>query len=122
MSKSNKMKTFLKLVDDLKESLYVSIDMATWHGYIHMVTCRSMLGKILWLICIYSSSGFCAYMGVQNYFDFLTFPVTTTSRYINEKESLFPSVAICNANQFITNNSVEFLLRIIEEYGNIKYE
>ncbi len=122
MPKSNKMKTFLKLVDDLKESLFVSIDMATWHGYIHMVTCRSILGKILWLICIYSSSGFCAYMGVQNFFDFLTFPVTTTSRYINEKESLFPSVAICNANQFITNNSVEFLLRIIEVYANIKYE
>ncbi len=122
MLEAKKMKSLIKLVDDIRESLFVSIDMGTWHGYIHMVVCPSILGKILWSLCIICSTSFCMYMGVLNFLGYLEFPVTTTSRYINEKESIFPSVAICNANQFITNSSVEFLLRIIEEHVNIKYE
>jgi len=105
----------------IRESVFESMDMGTWHGYAHMIKAKNPLGQGLWFACIMTSTCLCFYMGLENIFSYLKFDVTTTTRYNSEKESVFPSVAICNSDPFITSDSFDFLITVIEDHSNISY-
>ncbi len=105
----------------IRDSIFESMDMGTWHGYAHMIKAKNPVGQGLWFACIMTSTGLCFYMGLENIFNYLNFDVTTTTRYNNEKESVFPSVAICNSDPFTTKESLDFLITVIEEHTNSTY-
>lgn len=64
--------------------------------------------KFLWLISTIFSSVFCSYLVINSVIEYFSYNVVTKTTFHLKVPSPFPSVAICNINQFMTNYSVEF--------------
>ena len=73
-----------------------------------------VITKILWIFFFLLASGFCAYFLFESIMHFLRFEVTTSVRYVYEKNATFPMITFCNKNSFTTNYAFELLNDIIK--------
>lgn len=65
--------------------------------------------RCMWYTSVLISTGICSYLVISSVLQYLDFEVITKVRVINEFESEFPRVLICNANEFTTNYSLNYL-------------
>ena len=56
--------------------------------------------KIMWLICLLISSGYCGFFVSKSIGDFLDYDVTTKTQIKYVNKILFPIVTICDLNAF----------------------
>lgn len=71
--------------------------------------------KLMWTFFTLVCTGFCLFLIEENVKNYLEFNVVTRVRIINEFPSDFPTISICNLNQFTTNYSVQFLKNFARE-------
>ena len=94
---------------------------STAHGIANIVKTERTSMKVIWLLSLLVSASFCFYLEQNAFLEYLNYPVTTKIRYINEKSSQFPAIAICNTNPFLTNYSIDTLVDFLEENSNFSY-
>ena len=68
------------------------------------------LGSFIWLIVFITSAFFNTYLIVKSFNQYNQHRVTTTVRYLTEKQSVLPTITICNINPF-TSSFAQNLLR-----------
>ena len=56
--------------------------------------------KIIWLVCLLTSSGYCGFFVSKSIGDFLDYDVTTKTQIKYVNKILFPIVSICDLNSF----------------------
>ena len=82
---------------------------STSHGLPNALRTPHMSMRVMWLLCFVVSTGVCSYLIIKSFLAYLDYEVITKVRVVNEFQSEFPRILICNLNQFTTNKSLEFL-------------
>lgn len=114
MESDKNKKFFQKLKETFKESILSS----NFHGIANVVKSSSFLLKLMWIIFIMISASFCVYMIVVNILSYLQYEVSTKTRLINEYESIFPTVTICNINFFTTNLATKSIEEFKQDFSD----
>jgi hypothetical protein len=94
-----------------KEILYNSIAQAI----LKIIDTPFIVLKIFLFIFVLISTAFSAYLVVQSFFAYFAYEVVTTTRTLSETPAPFPKITICNYNQFVTRDAIEFIKKINSE-------
>jgi hypothetical protein len=90
---------------------------STAHGLPKIVSRDNQLVKVFWLICFLASALTCVLTirsSVREYFNYET---VTKTEVVQEIPTLFPSVSICNENFFFSDDSIEYVNRLLIQNG-----
>lgn len=109
------------IIEQLKLSLKECILSSTTHGISNIYRSKSRLIQTMWLIMVMLSSGVCVYFIKISLSDYFSYSVTTETRIVNEHQSPFPVVTICNKNKFTSDESVDYLKYLIKEKNLIDF-
>jgi len=100
-------------IKEFKPILVENLKNSTIHGLPNFIRTNRKSLKILWSICFFISSGFCAYIVLESIVSYMNYGVVTTFRVFNEPTSEFPAIMLCNKNNFendfyeeLLNNSI----------------
>jgi hypothetical protein len=87
----------------------------TTTGHVIMLIIRSQYWpmKIIFILAWLIGLGLTLYLATNNILDYYKYDVTTQTRLIREQPMILPKVTICNADPFITNDSISFLANVI---------
>ncbi len=85
------------------------------HAIPNIVRNESYLIKIIWIIFLLGSTGYCAYLVYQSVMNYLSFDVVSLNRIYPKKEVQFPTVTICNVNPFTTSFSKQFMENLLND-------
>ena len=80
----------------------------TIHAIPNIFRTEYLVIRIIWILALLTSSGFCAYMVYGSINNYLQFGVITTIRVTSENPMIFPSITLCNANAFVTEESYSY--------------
>ena len=100
-----------KMHNLIRESMLSS----TSHGIPNILRAKYRIVKALWAFFFLVSSSICCFLVYKSVIEYLSYEVVTKIRYIKETTVDFPTITICNKNPFVTNHSVEFLIRLFKE-------
>jgi len=81
----------------------------TIHGFKNIKDAEYLFAKVLWIFCFIISASLCFYSIIAAIVGYLNFDVVTKIRSINEKQSTFPTVSICNQNIFTSKFAYNYL-------------
>ena len=65
--------------------------------------------KLIWLVVTILSSCACSVLIAQAIIEYLQYPVITTSRLLQEQQSVFPTVTICQVNPFSADYAMDLM-------------
>ena len=83
---------------------------STSHGLPNALRTTHLSMRIMWSMCFLVSTGACSYLIIKSILAFFEYEVITKVRVVNEFQSEFPRILICNLNQFTTVKAFEFLM------------
>ena len=89
---------------------------STLHGIPRLFKSKSILAKLMWMLCFVGSTSFCIYLIFIAVCDFFDYETVTDIVYGNEIPTPFPVKTICNKNQF--QNKIPLLKTIEDQYNN----
>ena len=72
--------------------------------------------RLFWVICLLGCSSLCAYLVLQTFLTYLSYPVFTTTTKVHEIPATFPKVTICNSMFAVTEYAYEIIKEINEEF------
>lgn len=84
-------------------------------GVPNLIKTKKIQIKILWLVSLILSSGFCFYLIIQSILDYSKFEVVTKIEILDQIPSSFPTISICNENSLLTNRSIELAQGILSK-------
>ena len=91
-------------------SLFLNfLEKTSIHGLVNIRVSVKLFHKIIWILLVTISFSFCLYMVITSCFNYAKFETLTTIREINELESLFPTIILCNRNTFTNAYSYNYL-------------
>ena len=82
-------------------------------GVPNIIRSKISVLKIAWFLMIIAFSSVCVFLIAESIVEYLHYPVTTTTRLLQEQQSVFPTVTICQINPF----STDFAAKLMEEAG-----
>ena len=87
-----------KILAELREKLkLIKID-----GLPNVFRSRYLVIQLFWIVILLISTSLCIRLITQSITEYFNYEVTSEYRLINEQQSIFPTVTICNFNQFTT--------------------
>jgi hypothetical protein len=78
--------------------------------------------RFIWALIFLIFSSLTCYIQVNNIISFYEYNVVSTIRVINEESSVFPAVAICNSNPFVTKFAENLTKDLVREFFQIDLE
>ena len=93
----------------LYEIFYQFFDITSINGFKNIIVANRKEIKIAWILVILISTSLCIYMVVGNCLNYLNYETKTVIREINEPQSTFPAVVLCNRNLFTNEYSYQYL-------------
>jgi hypothetical protein len=72
--------------------------------------------KVCWLVFILISTSGCVHLSLKNISSYLQFDVITNIKVLNDIPATFFTVTICNMNPIISNFSIEFSKKLMQEF------
>ena len=102
----------------IKEELKEASMTTTGHVIMLIIRSQYLLMKIILLLAWLIGFGITLYLITNNILDYYKYDVTTKTRVIREEPMIFPKVTICNADRFVTNDSISFLANVIRNDGS----
>ena len=105
-----------------KEKLCELLLASTSHGLPSAVRTKHTSMRVMWLVCFFLSTCVCSYVILTSLFQYLEFAVITKVRVVNEFQSEFPRVLICNANEFTTDYALQFLMDPAHKFSRLSAE
>ncbi len=106
---------------EIKSSIIDCLQSLTTHGIPNLFRSKSIFLKIIWFFLVIISFSASIYFIIQTLLEYTQFNVNTEVRLIDTDEIDFPSLVICNKNQFSSNKSFNYLKSRLNEFG-IQYE
>jgi hypothetical protein len=87
----------------------------TTTGHVIMLIIRSQYWpmKIIFFLAWLVGLGITLYLITNSILDYYKYDVTTQTRVIREQPMIFPKITICNADRFVTNDSISFLGNVL---------
>ena len=70
-----------------------------------MIRTRNLLMKIIWVLCILASLGYCSYTVIKSIINYMSYDTILQTRIIQEFPSDFPAVTFCDLKQARQNKS-----------------
>jgi hypothetical protein len=83
---------------------------STSHGLPNALRTPHISMRVMWSLCFLVSMSVCSYLIIKSVLAFFEYEVITKVRVVNEFQSEFPRILICNLNQFTTLKALEFLM------------
>ena len=83
---------------------YIKIDAA--HRLVEQL---HFMRKLFWLVALMVGSSLCMVLIVRAFNEYARYQVSTTYRLVGEPHAVFPSVSICNMNQFTSKYASQFV-------------
>ena len=80
----------------------------TLHAIPNIFRTKHLVIRVLWILAFTISTITCAYMVSDSINNYLQFGVITTIRVTSENPMIFPSITLCNANAFVTEESYSY--------------
>ena len=71
--------------------------------------------RLFWVVCLLGCSSLCAYLVLQTFLTYLSYPVFTTTTKVHEIPTAFPKITICNSMFAITEYAYEMIKEINEQ-------
>ena len=105
----NKHSSSIDSVGESKRVITEFMKNSTGHGLPRIVDEKSVFGKIMWTIFLLTSIVICALMIIRCFNAYFEYDVTTKITVENDAEMVFPVISICNVNQFIHPNSIDYI-------------
>ena len=100
----------------MNEVMIETLSNSTAHAIPNIIRSKEKGVKLMWLIFLIISTGFCSFLVIQGILDYFDHEVNSKTRTIyDENETLFPTVTICNKNTFTTEYAYNFLKDLIKE-------
>ena len=93
----------------LYEIFYQFFDITSINGFKNIIVANRKEIKIAWILVILILTSLCIYMVVGNCLNYLNYETKTVIREINEPQSTFPAVVLCNRNLFTNEYSYQYL-------------
>ena len=97
-----------------RQKLASLVETSSWHALPNIVRTKTLLIRIMWMICFLISFAYCSYITVLNVLDYFAFNVLVNIQMVDDYESEFPAVSICNLNSI--DFSVESTRKAIDNY------
>jgi hypothetical protein len=97
----------------IKEELKEAGMTTTGHVIMLIIRSQYLLMKIIFLLAWLIGFGITLYLVTNNILDYYKYDVTTQTRVIREQPMIFPKVTICNADHFVTDDSISFLANVL---------
>ncbi len=93
----------------------------TTTGHVIMLIIRSQYWpmKIIFFLAWLVGLGITLYLITNSILDYYKYDVTTQTRVIREELMIFPKVTICNADHFVTDDSISFLANVLRNDMNL---
>ena len=90
---------------NLKEKFRNWCEKTTFHAIPNIATNEQLALKIMWTFCLIASIGYCCRILTSSIIDYYEYRVLTTFEIVQEASTFYPSITICNLNQFdLTKN------------------
>ncbi len=104
-----------KIKEELKEAG------TTTSGHVIMLIISSQYWpmKIIFLLAWLAGFGFTIFLIIDSIQDYYKYDVTTQTRLIREQSMIFPKITICNADRFVTDDSISFLANVLRNDMNL---
>jgi len=102
----------------IKEELREAGMTTTGHVIMLLIRSQYLPMKIIFLLAWMIGFGITLYLITNNILDYYKYDVITKTRVIREQPMIFPKVTICNADRFVTNDSISFLANVIRNDGS----
>ncbi len=97
------------LKEKLKEPLHKLVNDSTSHGIPRIIKSKTWCIRLMWIMCFLSSLIYCGYIIKITVTDYLDYDFITSIEKYNEIPAMFPTVTLCNINEFQTNYSLKFV-------------
>ena len=98
----------------LKLSIHENLHSISVHGIVNIIRSEYSISKLLWFILTIVSTGFGSYFALLSILDYFQYDVTTYVRLMTVNQLDFPTITICNRNQFSTIESIKYIKENIE--------
>lgn len=92
---------------------------STIHGVQNVLKSEYKLVKGIWLTCLLASSCLCMYVIVQSIISYLQFDGVINLEIVSDITDNFPTISVCNLNPFLTNRSIEYVDKILNQTANL---
>lgn len=85
----------------------------TTHGISPIIKRDNLIIRSLWVICFLASSIVCSYLTALDIMTYLEYETVSKTNKIRLFSTEFPAVTICNTNPFMTDESLEFVNKLL---------
>ena len=86
----------------------------TAHGIPKIISSKLFLLRIIWSIFLLGSASVCCYMIFKSISNYCDREVVTKTTLTNQLPTEFPAITICNRSPFVTNESISFYEKNLE--------
>jgi hypothetical protein len=104
----------------LKESIHKNLHSISIHGIVNIIRSQFLVSTMLWFILTIISICLGSYYALLSVLEYYQYDVTTYVRLITVEELEFPTITICNRNQFSTIESLNYIEQKIENRKEIE--
>lgn len=85
----------------------------TTHGISPIIKRDNLIIRSVWIVCFLASSIVCSYLTTLDIMTYLEYETVSKTNKIRLFSTEFPAVTICNTNPFLTNESLEFVNKLL---------
>lgn len=99
---------------EIKRIIYESALNSTSHGIPNLLRSDRLSMKIIWAASLTFFFAICAWLIIQTFNDFFSYEVVTKTTLNYDKTTEFPTITVCNINQFMTSYALDFINGILK--------
>jgi len=102
--------------ENLKAILSEIVLASSIHGIPGILRTKRTFFKFVWALSFITSSSACAFMLIKFVNEYFKYEIVTTSTVKTEMPSKFPEITICNSNPLLTDESVKYVNKVLDEW------
>lgn len=101
-------KGYKELWHKIKKELKIAGYLSTLSSIPNILMINRLYVKLIWIICLFISLGFCIFMIHRTVVNYLQFDLTSQIRQNPQESVKFPSISFCNPNNLATTEGTKY--------------
>ncbi len=102
--------------ENLKAILSEIVLASSLHGIPGILRTKYKFFKFVWALSFIVSSSACAFMLFNSVDEYFNYEIVTTTTVKTEMPAKFPEITICNSNPLMTNEALEYVNKVLDEW------
>ena len=90
-----------KTTDEIRKLFLTTVTNEALQGFFKVLFSPKKTIKIFWMLSLIVTNGLNAYLIIESILTYLSYGVSTSSKYIAENPTLFPKITICKFDFFL---------------------